>query len=158
MVDTVFYGFHDYDGEPSSTSINVAEITGDVAALTTAIANLRTAINGIILGGADKSGFTDITFDTPVPITDPFAQRETKWQVVVVEATTGRKYAANLIPMANLALLENNSPYIVKAGSVVVVTGAAAVNAFITAFEALALSQAGLALSVWDIYHVGANI
>ena len=158
MVDQAFFNVHDYDGEPSSTSINVAEITGDVAALTTAVATLRTAINGIILGGVDKTGFTDITWDTPVVITDPYAQRETKWQVVVVEATTGRKYAAGTIPMAKLSLLENGSPYLVKSGIVVVTTGAAAVNAFIAAYEAIALSQAANALSVWDIYHVGANI
>jgi len=158
MVDQAFFGVHDYDGEPSSTSINVAEITGDVATLTAAIATLRLGINGIILGGIDKAGFTDITWDTPVSITDPYAQRESKWQLVVQEATTGRKYAANLIPMAKLSLLENNSPYLVKQGVVAVVAGAAAVQAFIDAFEAIALSQSGNALSVWDLYHVGANI
>jgi len=158
MVDQAFFAVHDYDGEPSSTSINVDEITGDVAALTTAIGTLRTALNGIILGGIDKAGFTDIVWDTPVSVTDPYAQRETKWQLVVQEATTGRKYAANLIPMAKLSLLENGSPYLVKSGVVVVTAGAAAVNAFISAFEAIAKSQSGNALSVWDLYHVGANI
>lgn len=157
MVDTAFFGVHDYDGEPSGFSINVAEITGDVAALTTAIATLRTATDGIILGSIDKTGFTDITFDTPSVNNTPFSQRETKWQVIVIDSN-GKKYAANEIPMADLSILENNSPYIVKGGSVVVVAAATAVQAWVDAFEALARSSSDLALTVWDVYHVGRNV
>lgn len=158
MVDTAFFQSHDYDNELGSTAINVAEITGDVAGLTTAIATLRTALNGILIAQIDKSGFTDITWNTPSPTTDPFGQREIKWQLIVNEAVTGNVYAANEFPSADLSLLENGSPYLVKNGVVVVTAGAAAVNAFISAFEAIALSPAGNALSVKDLYQVGRNI
>lgn len=158
MVDTAFFGSHDYDGEPAGFQINVAEITGDVAALTTAIATLRTATNGLVIAEIDRAGFTDVTWNTPSPTTDPFGQREIKWQLIVTEAVTGNKYAANEIPCADLSLLENGSPYLVKAGVTVVTAGAAAVNAWVAAFEAIALSPAGNALSVWDLYQVGRNI
>lgn len=157
MVDTAFFALHDYDGEPSGFSINVDEITGDVAGLTTAIATLRTTTNALLLAGIEKTGFTDITFDTASPTLDPYGQRETKWQIIVVDAN-GKKYASSELPCAKLSLLENGSPYLVKGGSVVVVAGAAAINAWITAFEALAKGPDGAALSVWDLYHVGRNI
>jgi len=157
-MDKAFFSSHDYDSEVGTFQINIEEVTGDVTALKLALATLRTATNALVIAQIDHAGFIDITWNTPSPTTDPFGQREIKWQLVVSEAVTGNKYASNEIPSADLALLENGSPYLVKSGAVVVTAAAAAVNAWITAFEAVAFSPAGNAISVWDLYQVGRNI
>jgi len=160
MVDKVNYSTHDYDGEQTGFSINVADVTAaNHDALVTAIGTLRAATVAITLGGIESSMIAEKTFNTPVVITDPLAQRESKWQVVVVEATTGRKYASTEIPMANLAsFLLGGSPYIVKGGVIVGDDTGTEITDWIAAFEAIAKSPAGNALTVWDMYHVGANI
>lgn len=160
MVDLVKYGTHDYEGEPTGFSINVADVTAaNHDALVTAIATLRTAVVGLTLGGIETSVISEKTFNTPVVVTDPNAQRERKWQLVVVEAVTGRKYASTELPMANLpSFLLGGSPYIVKGGVITGNVTTTAIQDFITAFEAIAKSPAGNALTVWDIYDVGANI
>jgi len=151
------FSYQDYDGEPSNVTINLVELTAaNLDAQQTLITNLRLGINGIILGGTNKSVASDIGWDTFVGTTDPFAQREIKW-VVVVEDTAGNRYKSNEIPMANLALLEGGSKYIIKNGVVSVVTGAAAVTAFKDAYQAVAVSNAGLALVIVDMYQAGRN-
>jgi len=155
--DYASFSWYDYDSEKSGTSINLAETTElTLAAQNIAIEALRTAMNGLTIAPVSKSSQTDIIFDTPVVPTDPFAQREIKW-VVIAQDSAGNKFKANEIPTANLDLLEGGSKYIVKSGVVTVVAAAAAVAAFVTAYEALALSQSGLALTVVDIYQVGRN-
>jgi len=155
--DSTHFSFHDYDGEPSSMTVNTAEVTAaGLDAATTAAQALRTAINGLILGGVEQVTINDNIWDTVVPVTDPFAQREIKWTVISMDAS-GNKFKSNEIPMANLALLENSSKYIVKNGSVTVVTGATAVQAFIDAYEAYAVSNNGEALTVIDVYQSGRN-
>lgn len=155
--DQTHFGFHDYDREPSSMTVNTVEVTAlNLDAQVTAAQALRTAINGLILGGVEQVTVNDNIWDTVVPVTDPFAQREIKW-TVISQDTSGNRFKSNEIPMANLALLENASKYIVKNGSVTVVAGAAAVQAFIDAYEAYATSNDGEALTVIDIYQSGRN-
>jgi len=155
--DQTVFSWHDYDGEPSRTTFNTVEITAaNLDAQASAATALRTAINGLTLVSVEQAVITDNVWDNIVPVTDPFAQREIKW-IVIVRDTAGNTYRANEFPCANLALLENNSEYIVKAGNVVVATAAAAVQAFIDAYEAFAVSNAGLALQVWDVYQAGRN-
>lgn len=161
MVDSVSFSTHDYDGEPSGFQINVADVTAaNHDALVTALAALRTATLALMQdGGIDKVAINEITWNTPVTVTDQFAQREIKWQVNVVEAVTGRKYASIQIPMAALTdFLLSGNPYIVKAGVVVGNTATTAIADWVTAFEAVAKSPSGNALSVWDMYQVGRNI
>jgi len=160
MVDKATLGSHDYDSEPSSFQINVADITAaNHDGLVTALATLRTATNALTLGGIDKVQLAETLWNTPVPTTDPNAQREHKWQVVVVEATSGRKYATIEIPMANYEdFLIGGSPYIVKAGTIVGNVTGTSIADWVTAFEAVAKSPSGLALSVWDMYQAGRNI
>jgi len=161
MVDKVTFATHDYDGEPSSFQINVTDVTAaNHDALVTAIGTLRAAATALMQsGGIEKTMINEVTFNTPIVATDPFAQREIKWQVVVVEATTGRKFASLEMPMANLAdYLLGGSPYIVKGGVVVGDDTGTQISDFITAFEAVAKSPSGNALSVWDMYQVGRNI
>jgi len=156
--DYASFSWKDYDSEKSSTSVNVAETTElTLAAQNIAIEALRTAMNGLTIAPVSKSSQTDIIFDTETIPTDPFAQREIKW-VVIVQDASGNKFKANELPTANLDLLEGGSKYLVKGGVVTVTTAAAAVNAFVTAYEALALSQSGEALTIVDIYQVGRNV
>jgi len=161
MVDKVTFATHDYDSEPSSFQINVADVTAaNHDALVTAIGALRLATTALMQsGGVEKTMINEATYNTPVVATDPFAQREIKWQVVVVEATTGRKFASIEIPMANLAdFLLGGSPYIVKGGVVVGDDTGTEISDWITAYEAVAKSPSGNALTVWDVYQVGRNI
>jgi len=161
MVDSVSFSTHDYDGEPSGFQINVTDITAANHDATLAlITTLRTATVALMKdGGIEKVALNEILWNTPVPVTLPDAQREHKYQVVVVEATTGRKYASVQLPIANFTdYLLNGSPYIVKAG---VVTGddtGGQISDWVAAFEAVAKSPNNNALSVWDMYQVGRNI
>jgi len=160
MVDKVSFGVHDYDSEPSSFQVNVTDITGANHDATTALlATLRTATNALILGGIDHVAMNESLWNTPVPVTDPLAQRESKWQVTVIEAVTGRKYASIEIPMANLAsFLLGGSPYIVKSGTVTGDDTGGEISDWIAAFEAVAKSPSGASITVWDIYQAGRNI
>ena len=160
MVDKVSFGVHDYDSEPSNFQINVTDITGANHDATTAlVATLRTATNALMLGGIDHVSLNESLWNTPVVNNDPLSQREHKWQVVVIEAVTGRKYATIEIPLANLAaFLLNGSPYIVKAGNVTGDDTGGEISDWIAAFEAVAKSPSGAALTVWDMYQAGRNI
>lgn len=151
------FSFEDYDGEDSNVKINTVEITAaNLDAQQTLLTTLRTAMNGILLGTVNKSVVSDIGWDTYTQTTEPFAQREIKW-VIIVEDTAGNRFRSNELPMADLNLLEGNDKYIIKNGVVSVVTGAAAVSAFKDAYEAVAVSNTGLALSIVEMYQVGRN-
>ena len=155
--DQTNYSWHDYDGEPARITVNTVEITAaNLDAQSTLATALRTALNGITIGVVEQMVITDTVWDTVAPTTDPFGQREIKW-TIIVQDTAGNKYKGNEIPTANLALLENGDKYIIKNGSVSVVAGSAAVTAFKTAYEAFALSNAGLALTIIDMYQSGRN-
>lgn len=155
--DQTIFSWHDYDGEPSRTTFNTVEITAaNLDAQATAANALRSAINALTLVSVEQAVITDNVWDNIVPVTNPFAQREIKW-VVIVRDTAGNTYRSNEFPMANLDLLENNSKYLVKSGNVVVAGAATEVQAFIDAFEAFAVSNTGLALQVWDVYQAGRN-
>ena len=155
--DQTYFTWHDYDGEPARTTFNTVEIDETNLVAQAAAANaLRTAINALTLAPVESAMITDRIWDAVTAISNPFAQREIKW-VVIVQDAEGNKFKANEFPTANLDLLENNSKYLVKSGNVVVTTAAAAVQAFITAYEAFALGNTGLALTVWDVYQVGRN-
>lgn len=155
--DQTHFSWHDYDGEPARTTFNTVEITAaNLDAQATLLTTLRTALNALLLASVEQAVITDNIWDNVVPVTDPFAQREIKW-VVIVQDTAGNKYKSNEFPMADLSLLENNSKYLIKSGNVVVTASAAAVTAFKDAFEAVAVSNTGLALTIWDMYQVGRN-
>lgn len=151
------YTWYDYDGEKSGTSINVAEVTElTLAATAIALGALRTAMNDITLSVVSKSQVTDTLFDTKSVPTNQFAQRETKW-VVIVQDSAGNIYKANEIPTADLSLLEGGSKYIIKNGVVSVSDPDGFVADFKAAYEAVALSQNGLAQTIIDMYQVGRN-
>lgn len=155
--DQTYFSWHDYDGEPARTTFNTVEITAaNLDAQATLATTLRTTLNALTLSPVEQLVITDTGWDTVIPVTNPFAQREIKW-VIIAQDVSGNKYKSNEIPMANLDLLENNSKYLIKSGNVVVTAAAAAVNAFKDAFEAFAVSNAGEALTIIDMYQVGRN-
>jgi hypothetical protein len=155
--DETRFSWHDYDGEPASIKINTVEITAaNLDAQATLATALRTAMNGILIATVEQAVITDNIWDTVAETTDPFGQREIKW-TVIVQDTAGNKYKANELPCADLSLLEGGNKYIVKNGFVTVTTGATAVQAFVDAYEAFALSNAGLALTIVDMYQSGRN-
>jgi len=151
------FTWYDYDGEKSTMQVNTAEITElTLAAQSTALGTLRTAMNDITLSVVSRSAITDNLFDVKTVPTNQFAQRETKW-VIIVQDSAGNIYKANEIPTADLGLLENGSKYIVKNGVVSVSDPDGFVADFVTAYEAVALSQNGLAQTILDMYQVGRN-
>lgn len=158
-VDRAQFSYRDYDGEPSNTSVNIVELDGTNFDAQVALINtLRTSMNGLTLVISEKVQIADTVFAATVPVLDNLAQREIKWAVIVADVNNNR-YKAMEIPIADLSILENNSKYIVKGGSVAIadVTNAAKVQAFIDAFEAVALDRFGQTLQVWDVYQVGRN-
>jgi len=151
------YSWSDYDGEPGSMTVNTVEITAaNVDAQQSLLTTLRTAMNDITIGVVNKSVLSDIGWDTSAPTTNPFGQREIKW-VIIVEDTAGNKYKANEIPTADLSLLTGNQKYIIKNGVVSVTDPDGFVADFKTAYEAVAVSNAGLTVTIIDMYQVGRN-
>jgi len=157
-VGKVLWSILDFAGEVSTHALDIVQLTaGNISATTTLIGNYLTALDGITLGRVAREIIQAANVDISAVLpSSPFAQREIKW-VVIVQDAEGNKFKANELPTANLDLLENNSKYLVKSGNVVVTTSAVAVQAFIDAYEAFAVGNTGLALTVWDVYQVGRN-
>lgn len=159
VQDTNTFSWVDYDSEPSHMVVNTVEITAaNLDAQQTLATALRSAMNAITLAPVRKSVMSDTGWDTTVVVTNPFAQREIKWTIIVRD-TNGNQYKGSEIPLADLAILENNDKYLIKAGNVVITdaTNAPLVEAFKDAYEAFAVSNNGLALTVWDMYQSGRN-
>jgi len=151
------FTWYDYDNEKSTMQVNTVEITElTLAAQSTALGTLRTAMNDITLAVVSKASLTDNLHDTKVVPSNQFAQRETKW-VIVCQDSAGNLFKANEIPTADLALLEGGSKYIIKGGAVSVTDPDGFVAAFKTAYEAVAKSQAGLSMTIVDMYQAGRN-
>jgi len=155
--DFASYSWKDYDGEPATMSINVVEITAaNLDAQQTLLTTLRTALNDITIGVVGKQITSDVGWDTTVLTTNPFGQRETKW-VIIVEDINGNRFKSNEVPTADLSLLEDNDKYIIKNGAVSVSDPDGFVADFKAAYEAVAVSNTGLALTIIDMYQVGRN-
>lgn len=151
------YSWSDYDSEPANMSVNTVEITAaNLDAQQGLLTTLRTALNDITIGVVSKSVLSDIGWDTQTPTTNPFGQREIKW-VIIVEDINGNKYKANEVPTADLALLTGNQKYIIKNGAVSVTDPDGFVADFKAAYEAVAVSNTGLAQTIVDMYQVGRN-
>jgi hypothetical protein len=158
MVDKYQFSVIDYDGERSGGSLSIVNLTGANFDTQAGLANdFRTALNGIMLSTVSNDSMRNIITDADSQPSNSFAQRETKWLATAEDVITGRLYNYEY-PTADLGLLENNSPYIVNNGVPSVVTGVVAVQAFIDAFEALAVSPDGNPLSLRVVQQVGRNL
>lgn len=157
--DTNRFSWSDYDDENAHMTINTVEVTAaNLDAQQTLITALRSAMNALTLTPVEQSVLSDIGWDTTVVTTDPYAQREIKWTIIVRD-TAGNEYKGNEVPCAKLAILESNDKYIIKAGNVTITdaTNAPLVEAFKDAYEAVAVSNTGLALTIWAMYQSGRN-
>jgi len=141
----------DYDGETTTFRVRAAQLNaGNIAAQITLQSNLGTAINDMVLGALNRITYGN-EVDTPVIASDePTAQRELKWLIQYHDETTGEKLTAEL-GTANPARLDPNARSQAEIGD------GAEVDAFVTAFEAYVLSDAGNAVVVDRIVLVGRN-
>jgi hypothetical protein len=142
----------DYDGEATTMRIVIPEINaGNIADIVTQTANLGTAINGLTLGALGKLGYGNFTDGVDTEASDPFAQREMKWLVSYEDTLTGKVYRVE-IGTADLSHLDPNNRDRANIGD------AAEVDAFITAFETLAVApDTANPVEVKSIIPVGRN-
>lgn len=138
--------------ETSTTQIAVATLTpASVANAVTLAGNLKTAINGLIIGVFGKD---EITYSREVlsnaPANSPLAQRENKWLVRYIDETSNKKYQCS-IGTADLTKLGSNSEFLDLA--------AGPGLAFKTAFEAFAVppDDPSHAVKVISVQFVGRN-
>lgn len=140
----------DYDAETTVFRVNTTPISAAnfdaQLALQVALGN---AINGITLGTLQKIVYgNEIT--SPGVCNDPLAQRENKWLIRYRDDVTGEPYRLEL-GTADLTKLDPNNRGFAQMGD------GAEVDAFVTAFEAYALSPEGNAVTVTSIQFVGRN-
>jgi len=103
------------NGEPEHASMQVAITTlnaGNLAAQTTLVSNLKTALLAVVLGHTRQD---TITLLRPIPSvsrpTDTAAQRENKWLIRAHSATSNQKFRYS-VPTADLSLLDDGSEYL----------------------------------------------
>lgn len=156
MTGKIGYTFTDISGEKSRVDINVATLTAGNIAATLAAAdpggagNLGAAIAALSLcqaGSYDVLALQDAGVTTAP--TDMYAQREIGLMVKYQDSVNNRLYRVT-IPGPNWAVLG-------LAGTDSVNTAAAQWTAFVTAFEAIAVSQDGNAVTVVGGQLVGRN-
>ncbi len=143
----------DYDGEPTSLSLPSAQLT---AANFDAQVVLNVALGAAIMGICISPAVEKIEYGnsivTPVTAsTNPLCQRENRWLVRYHDAVTGDKKTAT-IGCADLTKLDPNNRGYAEIGD------GAAVDAFVTAFEAFVLTDLGNAVEIDSIQFVGANL
>ena len=160
-MNTATFSVEDFDGEKSKTSVNVGPLTAaNFTAKRAAINTLEGEIQGIISGRIRTTSINEsFSVDTD-PITEQWAQRESKWLVTYRDVTQfldvgntinnvgfGNVYQVE-IPTAKLILLPANTDLIDLT--------VAPWPDFVTAFEAVQNSPTGgNEVEVVSVRHVG---
>lgn len=143
---------HDYDNEPTTFRVRIPEINaGNIADIVTKTANLGTAVNGITLGALENLRYGNETIAASGAAASAYAQRELKWLVRYRDTVLGDSYRVT-IGTADPTHLDPNARGQAQIGD------AGDVDAFVTAFEDLVVSDAGNAVEVTSITLVGRNI
>jgi hypothetical protein len=140
----------DHDGEGSTIGVRIVDLNaGNIAAQTTAIGLLQTALQNVSLVGFTKLDVLSTTtlIGDPQP-SDGNAQRETKW--LISGTDTGGFTTTIEVPGADRDLL--------PAGSGNLDLAAGAGLALKNALEAVWRSKQGNAVTVNSVKHVGRNI
>ncbi len=154
MAGEVTYVFRDFSDEASSSSLqsrqataaNFDAITGELDTLQTAIVDLST---GVLQRRLWNAQITEVASTLP---TDPYAQRERKWLVKLVD--TAGNPATMEIPCADL-----DDPTILAAGTDQANMAHADWVAFAAAIDTIFQHRSsGLALTVVSAVLVGRNI
>lgn len=101
--------YRDYGtpGELSTVTIPIVDLNAEnIVTQTAAVDALREAMEDImVVDGPDQRTLVAWVNDISVPTTNAFAQREIKWLVKYVDATTGAPHYLE-IPCADLSLLD----------------------------------------------------
>lgn len=135
---------YDNSGDPGTMSVNVrAATSANWNAIQADIVAFETAIAGLSDGAIGQRKFTadNLLFPWTAPAS-PMVQRNIKFTVSYRDTTTGKNYYVQ-IPCADLDQLPT--------GTEEVPIDAGAGLAFVTAFEALAVSPAGNPVNVVQI-------
>lgn len=145
--------YHDYGGEVSGFRCRTPELSGaavDYDAMLVEFVDLQDKIAGITIGLKVKAervqGNTVALGNAPVVE----AQRETKWLVQYHDDTTKKKFTLE-IPCADLTMLDPGDRPHANIGD------AGAVDDFVAAFEAYAITPDGGVPVVDEITHVERN-
>jgi hypothetical protein len=142
----------DYDNEIGRSKFHTTTLTaGNFAAQAGLRAALHAAIAGIVNGVLVTVTYGNEDAPNVGPAAAPGTQRESKWLVQYHDGTTMKKYKIEL-PGADTAVLDPNDRAHAKIGD------AGAVDAFVTAFEAYAVSEVGNAVVIDEITLVGRNL
>lgn len=142
--------YQDYSREKASASIHLPTLTaGNIAAQTTLITALNTAMDGISLGNPNlETVQSSINELSNSPAGSVHAQRENKWLVSFSDDVSGTP-GTMTIPCADLTKLIPNTDLADLTDT--------AMAAFVTAFEAVALSSTGHSVTIIQIKFVGRN-
>jgi len=144
--------FIDYDSEVATTSLNVAAMTaGNFAAQETLKDALRDAAAQMTIGNTAKTEYGNVDLLSITPASVEEAQRELKWLVSYHDSTTLKKQTCE-IGTADPDQLDPNDRAHAHIGDSGIVDG------FITAFEAVVLSDVGNAVVVDEITLVGRRV
>lgn len=163
MPSNASWSINDYDAQTGIVGIQTQEVTaGNLVAVATAMGNFRTAMQELIRGVVVQSQLSIVSrfSASDVPSTDDLAQRGNKWRVQYRDNTQFLDAGETVvnygylkmfdveIPTANLTLRENNSDVIYTLTNGGIGAGAADINAFVAAFNALVRSPYGGAAQV----------
>lgn len=145
--------YKDYDSELSNVQVYHDVLTsGNFTALTGLLVTMYAAMDLMQTGTPESYRFAnEYPLANAQPPADPWSQREIKWRVDFTDNVTGEPYHIT-IPCADLDLLDPNDRAHAFIGD------ADKVDAFVTAFEAVAKSKDGNAVTVQEITAVGRNI
>lgn len=141
----------DYGGERSTFGVWLPTLNAaNIAAQTTLLGTLKTATDAIVLGNPSNYSIIASQVDlSGAPAGSVYAQRENKWLVSFTDDVSGAS-GTTTIPTADLTKLAANSDLADMADSDII--------AFIAAFEAVAQSNTGHAVTVNKMRFVGRNL
>lgn len=160
--NSVSFTYEDYDKENATSRFNIGGITpANIAAIRTAVNELKVSTDAIVLGNIRRLSYNDIWTYPYATILDKNCQRESKWLVTyedmdeffdvlntIQNVGFGQRYTME-IPTANLALLPDVSTDELDLNE-------PAVAAFVDAFEAVQHSPTGgFPCKIVTIRHVG---
>jgi hypothetical protein len=149
MAGKASWSFVDYDGEVSTMQVHAADLTAaNFDAQETLRDALETAVENLTLGNVFKTEKGNATLYSKAQPESEHAQRETKWLVMYEDDTTYKQHNYE-VPTADLEQLPADGKELDLTAGVGL--------AFVTAFEAYALSPAGNTCTVQRIIHVGRN-
>lgn len=150
MTSRLVLTYLDHSLEKSTVQFRgVSLAAANFDAQVTLAGNLETAVAALTNGTLHKR--TRVASEAVIATGAPAAgvQREAKYMVTYRDNVTGKKYRLE-IPCADLSILEEGTDRVSHTH--------AAWTGFQTAFEAYVLSEAGNAVVLEEIIHVGRNL